>query len=423
MSARRRNDLLLEGREIKARLHVDHQRYGAHIHVDWLRFTVNRRFAPVPSVELLFPKADNGIDYQAVRDGWSETERMNAHSVVLGRRQRIVRLLRDLPDPDYAASSQAFTLAEDVATILGPEFRVDTLIQGGKDFYRFRIDILRNDHPVGWVGFLSTSTSIRGQAQANTLHCNLEGMACTFAQSGWLDSMANYIELHRGLLTRVDLAADFFDGMDHKGHEDAFARFAHEYRSGLMDHLGHRPQENMAGSWLSKKKGRSFYLGSRESGKLTNLYEKGKQLFGKEDESKWLRVELRYGNQKRLLPAEILRRPASAFAGASEWHASIVRELELQAVPMPVKCEPCLPTQTVEAEVTRNARWFMNTAGASAVLAFMNLPKNLMHSLFDEFEHKLPKRLSKFTRAEVASCYEKVFTKLASSGRASPAFA
>lgn len=164
-------------------------------------------------------------------------------------------------------------------------------------------------------------------------------------------------------------------------------------------------------------------MGSRESGKLTNIYEKGKQLFGKEDESKWLRVELRYGNQKRLLPAEILRRPVSAFAGASEWHTSIVRELELQAVPMPVKCEPRLPTQTVEAEVTRNARWFMNTAGASAVLAFMNLPKNHMYSLFDEFEHKLPNRLSKFARAEVASCYEKVFTKRASSGRASPAFA
>lgn len=423
MNGRHRNDLLLEGREIKARLHVDHQRYGAHIHIDWLRFTVNRRFAPVPSVELLFPEPDTGIDYLAAKDGWSETERTNAHAIVHGRRQRIVRLLRDMPDPDYAASAQAFTLAEDVAAILGPEFSVDTLIQRGKDFYRFRIDILRNHHPVGWVGFLSTSGGKRAEAQANTLHCNLEGMACTFAQSGWLDAMANYIDEHRGLLTRVDLAADFFDGMDHRGHEDAFARFASEYTSGLMDHLGHRPQENMAGSWLSKKKGRSFYLGSRESGKLTNLYEKGKQLFGKEDESQWLRVELRYGNQKRLLPTEILRRPASAFAGASEWHASIVRELELQAIPMPIQCEPRLTTQTIEAEVTRNARWFINTAGASAVLAFMNLPKTVMHSLFDEFENKLPNRLSKFARAEVASCYEKVFTKLASSGLASPAFA
>ncbi|MEQ6436730.1 replication initiation factor domain-containing protein [Comamonas sp. w2-DMI] len=419
----RRNDLVLEGREIKARLHVDHERYGAHIHVDWLRFTVNRRYAPVPSVELLFPEPDTGIDYRAGREGWTESERVNAHAVVLSRRQRIVRLLRDMPDPDYDASAQAFTMAEDVAAILGPDYRADTLIQRGKDFYRFRIDILRNDHPVGWIGFLSTSSGARAEAQANTLHCNLEGMACTFAQHGWLDEMANYIEQHRGLITRVDLAADFFEGIDHKGHSDAFARFAHEYESGLMDHLGHRPQENFGGSWLSKKKGRSFYIGSRESGKLTNIYEKGKQLFGKEDDSQWLRIELRYGNQKRLLPADILRRPAAAFAGASEWHAGIVRELELLAIPMPIKCEPRLQTQTVEAEVTRNVRWFMNTAGASAVLAFLNLPRGVMHSLFDEFEHRLPNRLRKFSRGEVVASYQKVFTELASSGRASPAIA
>lgn len=98
------------------------------------------------------------------------------------------------------------------------------------------------------MGFLSTSGGKRAEAQANTLHCNLEGMACTFAQSGWLDAMANYIDEHRGLLTSVDLAVDFFDGMDHRRHEDTFARFASEYTSGLMDHLGHRPQENMVGS-------------------------------------------------------------------------------------------------------------------------------------------------------------------------------
>lgn len=418
----RRNDLVLRGREIKARLHIDNQRYGAHIHVDWLRFTVNRRHAPVPSIELLFPEPDTGIDYQAAKDGWTENERMNAHAVVLSRRQRIVRLLRDMPDPDYDASTQAFTLAEDVATILGSEFRADTLIQRGKDFYRFRIDILRNDHPVGWVGFLSTNKGKRSDAQANTIHCNLEGMACTFAKPGWLDLMANYIDQHRGLITRIDLAADFFCGI-----AGGIERIPDEYKAGLMDHLGHRPVGLRGGTWDFKdpleNRGRSFYLGTRESGKLTNIYEKGKELLGKEDDSAWVRVELRYGNQKRLLPTDMLRFPASAFAGASEWHAGIVRELELQVIPMPIKCELRLATQTIEAEVTRNARWFMNTAGASAVLAFLNLPNSVMHSLFDEFKNKLPNRLRKFAPAEVASCYEKAFTKLAGSGQASPAFA
>ena len=419
----RRNDLVIDGHEIKARLHADVQKVGAHIHVDWLRFTVNIRHAPFPTVELLFPKPDGAVEYQAARDGWSEHQRAAAHAEVKYRRQRVVELLRDLPDPDYLISSQAFTLAEEVSEILGPDFAADPLIQRGKDFYRYRIDILRKGHPVGWVGFLATSSGKRAEAQAKTIHCNLEGMACTFASNDWLERMANYIDEHRGLVTRVDLAADFFDGIDSNGHEDPFDRFAHEYQSGAMDHLGHRPQEAVGGSWISKRKGRSFYLGSRQSGKITNIYEKGKQLFGEGDESGWLRFELRYGNQKRLLVTDILRRPADFFAGASEWHASIVRELSLQTFPVPVTCEPRLQLQTIEAEVSRNVRWFRGVAGASAVLAFLNLPEDRFKFLCEEFEEKLPNRLKKFGLAEVKAAYQRFFTDPESVGQADPEFA
>lgn len=119
----------------------------------------------------------------------------------------------------------------------------------------------------------------------------------------------------------------------------------------------------------------------------------------------------------------MLRRPADFFAGASEWHASILRELGAQAVPEPVKCEKRVQVQTVAAEVTRNVRWFMNTAGASAVLALKNLPIKLLDSLCDEYAAKLPNRLKKFSLAEIEREYQNVFTKLASGGRASPAFA
>lgn len=422
--SKRRNDLVLAtNHEIKVRLHAAKVEEWSYIHIDWLRFTINRRHAPIPSVELLFPESDGAIDYQAARDGWSQHQIDAAHGEVRARRQRVVNLLRDLPDPDYHASSQAFTLAEEVAEILGKDFTADTLIQKGKDFYRFRIDILRKGHPVGWVGFLASGNGKRKDNQNNTLHVNLEGMACTFSQRGWNDVMANYIEDHRGVITRIDLAADLMDGMDDKGHGDVFQRLFWEYENGLMDHLGHRPDDNLGGDHLSKKKGRSFYLGSRAAGKLTNIYEKGKELFGKEDDSKWIRVELRYGNQKRLLPVDMLRRPADFFAGASEWHASILRELGAQAVPEPVKCEKRVQVQTVAAEVTRNVRWFMNTAGASAVLALKNLPIKLLDSLCDEYAAKLPNRLKKFSLAEIEREYQNVFTKLASGGRASPSFA
>lgn len=422
--SKRQNDLVLaNNHEIKVRLHAAKVAEWSYIHIDWLRFTINRRHAPIPSVELLFPQPDGAIDYQAARDGWSQGQIDAAHGESRAIRQRVVNLLRDLPDPDYHASSQAFTLAEEVAEILGSDYTADPLIQKGKDFYRFRIDILRKGHPVGWVGFLANGGGKRAENQNNTLHVNLEGMACTFAKRGWNDVIANYIEEHRGSITRIDLAADFMDGMGDNGHGDVFERFFSEYKSGLMDHLGHRPDSDVSGDHLSKKKGRSFYLGSRAGGKLTNIYEKGKQLFGKEDDSKWIRIELRYGNQKRVLIPDMLRRPADFFAGASEWHASILRELGAQAMPEPVKCEKRVQIQTIDAEVTRNARWFLNTAGASAVLAFINLPKEQMHGLFKEFENKLPNRLRKFAVSEVESAYQRVFSKLASSGRANPAFA
>lgn len=422
--SKRQNDLVLaNNHEIKVRLHAAKVAEWSYIHIDWLRFTINRRHAPTPTVEFLFPQPDGSIDYQAARDGWSQDQIDAAHGESRAIRQRVVNLLRDLPDPDYHASSQAFTLAEEVAEILGSDYTADPLIQKGKDFYRFRIDILRKGHPVGWVGFLANAGGKRAENQNNTLHVNLEGMACTFAKRGWNDVIADYIEEHRGSITRIDLAADFMDGISDKGHGDVFKRFFNEYESGLMDHLGHRPDSDVSGDHLSKKKGRSFYLGSRSGGKLTNIYEKGKQLFGKEDDSKWIRIELRYGNQKRVLMPDMLRRPADFFAGASEWHASILRELGAQAIPEPVKCEKRVQIQTIDAEVTRNARWFLNTAGASAVLAFINLPKEQMHGLFKEFENKLPNRLRKFAVSEVESAYQRVFSKLASSGRANPAFA
>ena len=62
----------------------------------------------------------------------------------------------------------------------------------------------------------------------------------------------------------------------------------------------------MVGDWANGH-ARSFYIGSKEAGKQTNIYEKGDQLFGVETGSKWLRIELRYGNKLRVLSPEMLR--------------------------------------------------------------------------------------------------------------------
>lgn len=412
--------LVLEGQQIKVRLQAEQTNHPGYVHIDWLRFTVLRRNAPIPSVELLFPEPYGAIDYQAASDGWSQHQIDAAHGEVRARRQHLVNLLRDLPDSDYQASTQAFTLAEEVVGILGHDYTVDPLIQKGKDFYRFRFDILRKGHPVGWVGFLSTSSGQRGNAQSQTLHVNLEGMACTFGQPGWRDPMANLIDQYRGLITRIDLAIDFFDGIN-----GGIERIPAEYRSGLMDHLGQRPGHKTDGTWecdeIAINKGRSFYLGSRAAGKLTNIYEKGIQLFGPETLSKWLRCELRWGNQKRILSSDMLRRPADFFSGASQWHAAILKEHGAQFNPVNVPCEARLQIQTIEAEAERNARWFIRTAGASARLAIMHLDLKTMDVLLDDAS-RIPGRLRKFATSEIEAVYSKVFKRIGSTGRAEPAF-
>ena len=238
----------------------------------------------------------------------------------------------------------------------------------------------------------------------------MEGMACTFARSGWRDSMADYIDDHRGLLTRIDLAVDFFDGI--KG---GIERIPEQYKAGLMDHLGQRPSHKLEGTWncddRSPNKGRSYYIGSRQAGKQTNIYEKGVQLFGAKDATNWERIELRLGNKLRVLETEILRRPADFFAGASEWHSRLLREAGAQVTPEPVPTTKRLAAETICAEVKRNVQWLMDTAAPSIALCFEHLGNT---DFIEEilFNKKAPGRLQKFSKQEISGAFERAFARV-----------
>lgn len=392
--------LVLEGNEVKLRLEAERLQTGSPVHVDWLRFTIHLRHAPVPTVEHLFPAPE-------ADDQWHSAHTLDEQD---RRRRDLVRLLRGIPDPDFAAATQALEVANGVCEILGPGFTVDPEVKKGHDFYKHRWSILRAGAECGWVGYLASGNSPRQQAQSKTIHCNLYGNACTFARPGWPVVMAHYLEDHRALITRCDLALDFFEGI--RGGMD---RVVADYDAGGMDHRGHRPEHNCVGAWRPGGKGRSFYFGSKAAGKQTNVYDKGVQLYGKQDATGWQRIELRYGNQKRLLPIDMLRRPADFFAGASDWHAALLVEHGAIAIPEPVKTEPRLPLETLQAECTRNARWFFSTAGKSAALAFLCMDLETLASFFENCA-ELPGRLSKFTRSEVQRVYQECHKRVSASG-------
>lgn len=410
----RPNALVLDGAEIKIKLEAERLKTGVPVHIDWFRFTVPLRSSPFPSEEVLFPTAkDWAIEHADMPTYVDKSGKLRVHSAPSGSLTRMLRALRDVPDADFVPAAQAQELAHDVAEILGDGFQVSIELRKGHDFYKNRWSIERNGVEVGWIGFGASSESPRQKSQAFTLHCNLYGAACTFAQSGWRLALADYIDDCNAKITRADLALDFFNGM-----AGGLDRVRDDWHAGLMNCNGKRPKANTVGPWVEGGRGRSFYFGSKEAGKQTNVYEKGVQLFGEKDATDWERIELRYGNKLRVLPSDILRRPADFFADASDWHRAQLELFTKSSIPAKGKLIKCSKPEapkvlvpegtanpdelraalTVQAEVTRVVRWLRDTAGPSLTWAFNHLSVDDLSEIFRSPQD--PQRLRRFTPHE-----------------------
>lgn len=387
MTRARQSDLVLNGNEVAYRLKAERNRSKSLVHVDWVRFTCRLKNAPLPDAEDLFPSARSHAD---------------------SRMARLLQQLRDMPDPDFSAAVQAKQLAQQACEALGVDFSVAPEVRKGHDFYRCRWSIVRNDVECGWVGYLASGESPRQQAQGQTIHVNLYGSACTYADHGWNHRVADLVRSVDAVITRVDLALDFFDGLS-----GGMERVQADYMAGLMDSRGRKPSCNQVGDWCNGR-ARSFYFGSKEAGKQTNAYEKGHQLFGPQDDSPWLRVELRYGNKMRVLDAEILNRPDDFFAGASEWHATVLREANGRVSPEPIKVKARLAVESITAEITRNLRWAFNTAAPTLALLFKHVDEESFLNLVTH--QKLPGRLAKFKESELSQCFQRAAKRIKGSG-------
>lgn len=397
--------LVLEGNQVKVRLIAERIETGVPIHIDWLRFTCLLRNAPMPSADVLFPPPV----VSTLECPLSEFEE-EFGSYEKQRFARFMRKLQQVPDVDFSPSAQAAQLATSVAEKLGQEFSVAPEIRKGHDFYKSRWSIERNGEECGWVGFGASGDGPRQQSQKLTMHVNLYGTACTFADPQWRFRMADLIDDVKGVLTRCDLALDFFEGIS--GGMD---RIKTDYETGLMDSGGRRPKCNMVGDWCNHK-ARSFYIGSKEVGKQTNIYEKGHQLFGEKDASGWMRAELRLGNKARVLDVNMLRRPQDYFFEAGAWHAALLREAEanIQLEAASLACDGRLAAETIEAEVTRNKRWIRDVAGPSLALMFTLMDGEEFAAIVEGAS--LPGRLRRFSRDEIKSVYQRA-TKRVFKGR------
>ena len=127
---------------------------------------------------------------------------------------------------------------------------------------------------------------------------------------------------HEGKLTRLDICLDFIDG-EHTidGAIDCYENGEFQAKKSPKNPLARHIRE------LSNTGcGETLYVGSRLSGKLVRLYEKGKQLG--DSFSEWLRVEVEFNtNNKRVISPDALLETDKAFSSAYPYCMRILNDL------------------------------------------------------------------------------------------------
>lgn len=164
----------------------------------------------------------------------------------------------------------------------------------------------------GWSGYqqrydIPAGGLIAVGGNGDTCHVELTGTGCALV-ADW-DEFAADVEAFRGKLTRVDVAADDFEG----------AAYSIEWCRQQYNAGGFKPSRGMAPkahchSDEGSGAGSTYYVGSRDSGKLFRGYEKGKQ--SGDPESSWFRLEVEYRAVHRELPVQMLTNPCAYLAGS-----------------------------------------------------------------------------------------------------------
>ena len=161
--------------------------------------------------------------------------------------------------------------------------------------YKHRFDL-------GGFGILAHG----GESQRGSYHVEINATGCAHVQD-W-EKVRAWGEAHGATITRVDLAHDDIEG------ETVSISAAREWlEAGDFSTNGRPPNASLIDD-LGSCKGKTLYIGNRQSGKLCRVYEKGRQLGY--TSSSWVRVEVELRNKSRVIPWDVLANPGHYLAGA-----------------------------------------------------------------------------------------------------------
>lgn len=372
---------VLDGSKLKWTLEREQSELHRWVRVDWLRFTL-----PVGAVVSLCHGLDpelTGVD-------------------LLDRRGReLTRQVRAVCSEGAGRTAEAVSreAARMVAALLGEGVEVGASDSRGMDFYSARTELVLHGAGVGWV--LAGGRSSR---QADTVHVNVFGWSSHPGSQECLPKLADLIRSACGWITRCDLAWDAFTGGRIEDVRSAWL-------GGEFDMRGHRPKQAEAGSWTAGHS-RTYYVGSRDTGKYFRAYEKGHQLFGPESGDQWIRYEVEFRNNYRVIDPEILTHPAEYFAGAYPFCAAILARAGEVAQAKKLVTGKQVADKTVEANVQRLVKWVSRSA-MPAVAAVFEHGGDLLGDLCVREGWRVPRRLKGFARSEVAAVFEKVAAGIA----------
>lgn len=147
-----------------------------------------------------------------------------------------------------------------------------------------------------------------GKTAGNTMCLDMSGLGCSMVED-WQAVYATMQDLD-ARITRADTALDLKEGFSVEQFDDMY--FAGDFNCG-----GRIPTRKMVESGDSNRcdrYGKTLYLGKKQNGKELCIYQKGRQL-GNED-SEWIRIEVRFGNRDRVIPHDIVLNSDKYFAGA-----------------------------------------------------------------------------------------------------------
>lgn len=149
---------------------------------------------------------------------------------------------------------------------------------------------------------------------SNTAQILLDGSACAVAYPDWELRLHDWLEAGRvnaggARLTRVDFAYDDHDGLF------PLEFWQEQLPEGFRFGAGRPSRIERRGNWDQPDgRGRTLQIGSRDSGKLIRLYEKGKQLG--DPESPWVRIELELHSKAFQITPRDLLEPTAILLGA-----------------------------------------------------------------------------------------------------------